>query len=174
MGTRGPAEKRTGRQRRKSTSKVVELQRKRGASAATFPPPENEWLVATKNRWAMFWQSDLAQLVIPETDDVALRRLFELYDERERTNTVVKNEGRLTTGSQGQLVLHPLLKYLAELDKEIRALEDRFGCTPMARLRVGAKFGEVAKSLEDLNRGFDNDDEEEAGEEDPRRKAIDI
>lgn len=42
-----------------------------------------------------------------------------------------------------------------KLDGEIRALEDRFGCSPAARLRLGIRFGQAARTLEDLARGLD-------------------
>lgn len=79
---------------------------------------------------------------------------------------------RLVPGSMGQLTLNPLLKYAESLQKEIRALEDRFGMSPKARMALGIAFGEAARSLSDLNRMLEYDDGDEADEEDPRLAAL--
>lgn len=172
MGARGPVEKRTGRQRR-NPSKVVELAS--GQQSGDIPPPERGWLAPIKNRWAAFWASDLSQLILA-ADEPALRRMFGLMDERDRLWPQITKVGHLVMGSQGQPVLNPLLKRVEACDKEVRALEDRFGCTPGARLRIGAALGEAAKSLEKLNRGWEDEggDEGEGDEPDPRSGAIDV
>jgi P27 family predicted phage terminase small subunit len=138
---------------------------KRRAPAA----PENI-LKATRDLWNEFWGSRLSAIVNPGTDLPALRRLFTLYDERERTYRAVKRE-RLVKGSQGQPVLNPLYRNLGTLDSEIRQLEDRFGLSPISRLRLGITFGEAQRSLEEMNRALDADDDEDPTEEDPRLEA---
>jgi hypothetical protein len=56
--------------------------------------------------WRTFWRHGIAQLVAP-IDVLAIRRLFALYDARERTwRLFLKNP--LTPGSKGQLTMHPL------------------------------------------------------------------
>jgi hypothetical protein len=64
-------------------------------------------------------------------------------------------------------VLNPLLKHVAALDGEIRQLEDRFGLTPLARLRLGVTFGEAHRSLADLNRALIEEVDGDV-EDDPR------
>lgn len=169
MGQRGPTEKRTGRQRRPSTSKVIQLVP--GASNTAAPAASKDWLAVTRDAWLAFWCSDVSKLV-NVAHRPALQRLFDLYDERERAASAAKKK-RIVLGSQGQPVLNPLLKYVADCDKEIRGLEDRFGLTPMAMLRAGATFGEAAKSLEAMNGAFDDDAPQTSPDEDPRRQAID-
>lgn len=73
----------------------------------------------------------------------------------------------MTTGSTGQLALHPLYKHVSTLDEKITALEDRFGLTPLARLKLGAQLGDAAKSLDQLNRALTEDDGEDVP--DPRQ-----
>ena len=73
-------------------------------------------------------------------------------------------------GSQGQPVLNPLGRQLSSSDAESRQLEDRFGLTPMARLRLGVQIGTAARSLDDLNRQLDHDDQDKT--EDPRLQVI--
>jgi P27 family predicted phage terminase small subunit len=122
-------------------------------------------LKKTKERWAAFWKSDYVRTVRDEHLP-ALERLFVLYDESERAMRAVKRK-RMVKGSQGQPVQNPLLKYVESCNKEIRALEDRFGLTPGAMQRLGgaAEFGQ---SLDEMNRELAED-----VDEDPRRlKAV--
>ena len=135
------------------------------------PGPPKDLLKRTRDLWEAFWGSPLAALVDRASDRAALERLFGLYDERERSMRAVKKEGRLVLGSQGQSVLSPLIRYASECEKEIRQLEDRFGLTPMARLKLGVRFGQAAQSLDSLNDSLIHGDDEE--ETDPRLEVID-
>lgn len=63
-------------------------------------------------------------------------------------------------GASGQPVVSPLQKVLVHLDGEIRQLEDRFGLTPLARLRLGIAIGDAARSLDDLNRLMEDSDDD--------------
>jgi hypothetical protein len=62
-------------------------------------------------------------------------------------------------GSQGQYVLNPLYRQMVTLETEIRNLEDRFGLSPMARLKLGVTFGDAARSLADINANLEDDDD---------------
>lgn len=135
---------------------------------AVAPMPPSGVLATTKQAWCVFWRSKLASLVKPDSDLPALERLFSLYDERERCYRAAK-KNRLVQGSQGQMVLNPLYKQMNVLDTEIRNLEDRFGLTPMARLKLGVQFGDTHRSLEEMNRRLDADDETEP---DPRAESL--
>jgi hypothetical protein len=129
------------------------------APASPEPPePPAGLLISTRQAWAGFWASPLAGLVV-DSDLPALRRLFELYDERARSWRGYRRR-RLVEGSQGQPVLSPLFRAAMALEAEIRPLEDRFGVTPAARLKLGIRLGEAARSLEDLVRDLDEDEEE--------------
>lgn len=131
-------------------------------------------LKATKDAWSAFWSTpEIAALVKP-ADHPALGRLFRMYDMRERLERLVLKQP-FVKGSTGQDVINPAAKEIASLDGRITALEDRFGVTPMARLKLGLAFGEAARSLDRLNREFDADDDSDEGEEDPRlAEVIDI
>lgn len=120
-------------------------------NTVTVTPAAPRGLLAVQRAaWSTFWASPLAKVVELATDLPALTRLWTLYDERERCYQGVRRE-RLTLGSQGQPVLNPLYRQLAALDPEIRQLEDRFGLTPMSRLRLGVTFGDAARSLAEIN-----------------------
>jgi P27 family predicted phage terminase small subunit len=114
------------------------------------PPAESGWLARTRCAWVTFWREALSTLTQP-ADGEALRRLFALYDARERTwRLFVKNP--YTRGSKGQQVLNPMGTFALQLDARIERLEQAFGITPKARLQLGVVLGEAKKSLEDLAR----------------------
>lgn len=126
-----------------------------------IPEPPTGMLKQVLDSWAMFWRSPLARLVQIDSDLPSLYRLFTLYDERERCYRAVRKE-RLVMGSQGQMVLNPLYRQMSTNDTEIRNLEDRFGLTPMARLKLGVQMGDAARSLADINAALEDDDDEAA------------
>lgn len=120
--------------------------------------------------WSRYWAAPISRLV-EASDEPAVVRLFRLYDERDRAYRGLRKHGRVAIGSQGQETLHPLAKYVAQCDAEIRALEDRFGLSAKARLQLGITFGEAKKTLDDLNQDLNDDGDEDR---DPRletRKA---
>ncbi len=124
-------------------------------------------LKSTRSQWESFWVSPMASAVNVASDRPALDRLFTLYDERERAYRGYRKQ-RVVVGSMGQPVLNPLGKLLQTYDAEIRQLEDRFGMSPKARLNLGATVASTARSLDDLNRRLEHDDED-----DPRVIVVD-
>ncbi len=127
------------------------------------PKPPRGLLKVTEGAWGEFFRSSVSGLV-EDADMPAVRRLFTLYDERERSYRGFR-ERRFVPGSKGQPVLSPLARHLLSLDAEIRALEAVFGIGPVARLRAGIAFAEAARSLDDLNRSLAD---REDGGDDPR------
>jgi P27 family predicted phage terminase small subunit len=135
--------------------------------------PTHGWLKATREAWGEFWTHPISTIT-EDSDLPALWRMFDLRDERERSRRAIRKAGRLVEGSQGQLVLNPLLRQMQVLDAEIRALEDRFGLSPLARLRLGITFGEFSKTLQAVNAQLEEDedgDDVDAGA-DPRFAAL--
>jgi len=114
------------------------------------PAADGAWREATVERWAAFWGSPLASQV-ESSDEGAFRRLFKLYDEIDRLWEAVDATGRIVEGSQGQPRPNPLFKQVQEFQAEARQLEDRFGLSPMARLRLGITFADAQASLDGLN-----------------------
>jgi P27 family predicted phage terminase small subunit len=165
-----PPDRRQGRGERTSTKRAGAGLVALPGGKVKVPPPPTGLLKATRQAWERFWGSSLASLVVPDTDLLALERLWTLYDERARALGGYRR-GRLVRGSMGQVALNPLAKAIQAFDVEIRALEDRFGLTPMARLRLGVQLGEAAKSLEELNASLDPD-EEPAEDVDPRIRVV--
>ena len=143
MTAKKPAELR----QRRNTNDAGVLPR---AEQPMMPSAEQSWRVGTVERWQEFWMSPLAQQV--ETSDYgSLRRLFGLYDELGRLWDAVEETGRVVVGSQGQPRPNPLFKQVESFQSEARQLEDRFGLSPLARLRLGITFADAAASLDGLN-----------------------
>lgn len=167
MGARGPAPKDPKRRQRRNAQPAAVVVHMDEVRLAKMPELGAGMLASTAQAWQDFWSSGIPGQTVLATDLPALRRLFTLYDERERAYRGYAKE-RLVLGSQGQQVINPLAKVMATADAEIRALEDRFGLSPMARMRLGIAMGEAKKSLEAMNRELEDDDEADGLESDPR------
>lgn len=124
-----------------------------------MPPAPRGLLKLTRQLWSDYWRSALALVVQLGTDMPAVRRLFTLYDERERAYRAYRKE-RLVLGSEGQRVLNPLGRQMCRFDAEIRQLEDRLGLTPRSRLQLGIVYGEAKGSLDEINRSLEIDDQD--------------
>ena len=146
---------------------------RRQAGAVPAPPKVGGKAMSKRVRdwWTSYWESDVAGAVL-DADMPALIRLFELYDVRERLMAVYVVEP-FSTGSTGQLSMHPAAREIASLDGRIVQLESAFGITPDGRLKLGIVMGAAAKSLDDLNRAFNADVGDDEGDEvDPRRLRV--
>lgn len=164
----GPPPKQPGRRQRRNTASMGVVVPGPG-TAPEVPEAAKEWLTTTKTQWVELWKSSIIKAYAP-TDLPAMYRLFTLRDDRERYHRTVRKFPTVM-GSMGQERLNPLMQTISTLDSEIRQLEDRFGLSPSARLRLGITLGEAARSLDDLMRGA-VDDEDPDDEEDPRATAI--
>jgi len=129
-----------------------------------IPPAADEtWLRQFRDAWVNFWRSDLASLVQP-LDEVAARRLYALYDERERAWRAYRKR-RFIAGSQRQPRLNPLGSFALQLDAQIGRVEKAFGIGPRSRAQLGLAIGGLKKTLDDLN---DELHDEPGADEDPR------
>ena len=110
--------------------------------ARQYPMPEPGWLPEVVEAWHEFFSSPLAgPKVFKSTDLPALVRLFKYRDRLVHVMAQFE-EQPTTTGSMGQDVLSPWAQEIHRLEAEIQKLEDRFGLTPLARLRLGVTFEE--------------------------------
>ena len=109
---------------------------------ANYPMPDPGWLPEVAEAWHEFHSSALANpKVFKPTDLPALRRLF-TYRDRLLHATQQFDDDPTVTGSMQQVVLSPWAAEVHRLEAEIQKLEDRFGLTPLARLRLGVSFEE--------------------------------
>lgn len=154
------------RQRRNKRSEVGLVERQ---TDLAVPEPDPEWLPATSAEWASYWQSDVSGLVSKESDLSAVRRLFHYRDEHARALKGYRAE-RLGQGSTGQVKVSPMGQMMAKLEGLILPLEDRYGLSSLARLRLGAELGGATKSLAEMNAALD----ERAGGNDADDNAEDV
>ena len=159
-----PPKKRPGRRQRRNKVDIGLVSPP--VPGRVVPAPDRAWLKGTKERWEAFWGSELSSVAEPDTDTPALRRLFTYYDELDRATRAVRRE-RFVEGSKGQPRLNPAARYVAELEGAVRALEDRFGLTPKARLQLGVEFATAQRSLRKLNADMEVEDGP-----DPRLEAV--
>lgn len=160
-GSRGPVSKPDGRRQRRNKRSPFVI-----AKGMKKPKhPDADLLKETLKKWDAFWASDIAKTMREEHLPM-IQRLFTRYDERERAVRIVRKDGRLTRGSQGQLVLHPLMRMIDTCESAILQLEDRLGISPRSRANAGGGEGQGAGSLDDVNRRLNSDDKEPNGDED--------
>lgn len=126
-------------------------------------------LLSTVAAWDRMWSSDVAGVVDLRSDLETVVRWVSLLDERERAFNAYRR-CRMVEGSTGQAVLSPMWAVVKACDVELRALEDRIGLSPKARLQLGITFAEAGKSLDELNRLMEanGDDDDSAPAADPR------
>ena len=115
-----------------------------------IPVADAVWREQTVERWVQFWSSPLASQV-EVSDEGAFRRLFWIYDELDRLRQAIEETGRVVEGSQGQPRPNPLYKQVESFKAEARQMEDRFGLSPLSRLRLGITFADAQASLDGLN-----------------------
>jgi len=125
------------------------------------PAPPRGLTDEARRIWRDFFRSPLGGAVDYQGDGPALRRWITLVSDRERLwsrfhagedDDSAEPESLTVFGSQGQRVINPLLRLEERLSREIMAYEDRFGMTPLARMRLGIAIGQAAESLDGLRR----------------------
>ena len=130
------------------------------------PPPEmpaplnGKWRLETAALWQAFWTAPIAQVVDRESDMPRLLRWIVYWDEWFRAVRALRRR-RMVEGSMGQPVVNPLSAYIAAVEARIERIEEKFGLTPLDRMRLGISFGEAHRSLADMNADLDDDDEGE-------------
>lgn len=115
------------------------------------PDPDAGWSDATVAEWSAWWGSDVARMIDPDSETPIVRRLFDLLDQAARFEAAGRLEPMIE-GSTGQLVINPLLKHAQGLRDEARRDESVLGRGPKRRLDLGIKFGDAARSLDEINR----------------------
>lgn len=137
MPEKKPTNRRQGRGTRDAGA-VVALPPKQSALLARQVDPS--WPATVQSAWVELWQSPLAGHV-RDTDQPALRRLFDYRAALVRAQVAFDAEPT-SVGSTGQPVLSPWAAEIHRLEGQIQKLEDRFGLTPLSRLRLGVTFEE--------------------------------
>lgn len=114
------------------------------------PLPQQAWTRATVASWREYWASPVSSLVNRQSDLEAVYRMFDYRDELRRAMQAYRAQ-RVSIGSMGQPKPSPYLEIVARMEKMILPLEDRYGLSALARLRLGAQLGDATKSLAEMN-----------------------
>lgn len=146
------------------------------------PEPSAAWLPSVVDEWSGFWADDQLRSLVRESQVPALRRLFDWRDKLHRawaeaeTLRAAVDGDHMVAGSMGQERANPLYELAAkaearalQIEGRIEALEDRFGLTPGAMLKLGVDF-QRQQSLQAQNARIS---EAMAGDADARRSASD-
>lgn len=156
MGSRGPV----ARPDRKGHTEVATLAL--APAPPTPPDPPAGLLAVTRRAWDEYWTSQVARAVEVDADLPTVVRWATNLDEWHRVvRTIRREKRRVVEGSQGQPVLSPLLAYKAQLETALDRLSTELGLTPMARMRLGIKAGELRRlTVDGLNRELDEEPED--------------
>ncbi|NDG19213.1 MAG: hypothetical protein EB117_13195 [Betaproteobacteria bacterium] len=112
------------------------------ASSPAVPAPDPTWRSEVVEAWNDFWCSPLAGPgVMKATDAPALRRLF-AYRSRLLVALEAMDAEPIVLGSTGQPTMSPWAAEVHRLEAAIAKLEQQFGLTPMARLKLGVTYEE--------------------------------
>src|SRR6476620_8452790 len=111
MGRRGPLPKEQGRaqghgRRGPAAAHSTSAQVLRAVPLPEVPEPPEGLLESTLEAWRVYWRSDVAQATTEEGLPT-IRRLFELYDQRDRAMAIVR-QTLVVRGSKDQLRLNPV------------------------------------------------------------------
>lgn len=137
------------------------------------PDADPEWSPATVAEWGAWWRSDVARMIDPESESPIVRRCFDLLDQAAKFEAAGRLEPMIE-GSTGQLVINPLLKHAQGLRDEARRDESVLGRGPKRRLDLGIKFGDAARSLDEINRRLSGNHDGPASTPQDPRQAIEV
>jgi P27 family predicted phage terminase small subunit len=149
----GPLPKPKEKRQRRNKTNVVPMRSLMLDAPVTIPEAPEGLSEKNVKFWRDYWSSELARAADPQTDLQAITRLFTLYDERDKLD-VAYRKAPLMKGSMGQPVVNPVRAVISACDADIIKLEDRFGLSPISRLRLGITIGEAAQSMAALNKSL--------------------
>ncbi len=110
------------------------------------PSPPAGFDAETVALWDTLWRLGVG--VYAEAHVPTIQRYCELTQERRHFRSVIKDEGWVVVGSQGQSVLHPVARQLRDVEGKLMSLEDRLGLSPEASIRLGLATAEVKSKLD--------------------------
>jgi hypothetical protein len=130
------------RRQRGDRTKDIGVVRALPSVAPVVPAPDTTWRAEVVEAWNDFWCSPLAgPNVLRPTDAPALRRLF-VYRSRLLDALDSMDVEPIVSGSTGQPTMSPWAAEIHRLESAVSKLEERFGLTPMARLKLGVTYEE--------------------------------
>lgn len=134
------AKKPADRRHNTKTTTDIGVVRALPAPKLVIPAPEPHWSPAVVEGWNDYWASPMAgPRVLQVSDGPALRRLFDLRNRLVDALAAFDAEP-IVRGSTGQPTMSPWAAEVHRLEAAVSKLEDKFGLTPMARLKLGVTF----------------------------------
>jgi P27 family predicted phage terminase small subunit len=149
----------------KATLSIVPGER----SPLYFDPPKPVGAEAAK-QWADYWEDSVSMLITP-ADKALLIRWIENVD---RYFTIMRaaDQNPIARGSTHNDVANPLYSLGTKLEAEITKAEAQLGIGPKNRAALGIAVLSEKRSLQDLNRDYEPEDDSGGDDEDPRLKII--
>jgi P27 family predicted phage terminase small subunit len=111
-------------------------------------PDGTGWHPIAKQRWREMWASDVAGSWERNADMGRLARYIIDFDRWLKLSQLMVGR-ELVRGSRGQVRPNPLFNVLASLEGDLKAAEEKFGLTPLDRMRLGIEIGGAAAGLRD-------------------------
>ena len=137
-----PAQRKPAERRQRTNTADVGVVRVLPSPVLMVPKPEPHWVPAVVESWNDLWSSPFAgPQVTKPTDAPALRRLFDMRNRLLSALDAFDAEP-ITVGSTGQPTMSPWAQEVHRLEGVVSKLEDKFGLTPLARLKLGVTFEE--------------------------------
>lgn len=115
--------------------------------AVTWPEGK-DWHPLARSRWGEMWESDVATSWERRADSGRLGRYIFNFDRWLKLSELMVGR-EVVKGSRGQVRANPLFGVLASLEGDLKATEEKFGLTPMDRMRLGIEIGGAAAGLRD-------------------------
>lgn len=131
------------------------------------PEPPPKLLAWTRSRWDAFWDSEVSHAT-GEADVWAVEVFFTALDDWRRCVNAARKTPFIE-GSQGQPRINPMADRADRLMSKLPALAAEIGASPLARSKLAIDMGNAAKTIEDLTREAQIDDDPA---DDPRRAAL--
>ena len=122
--------------------KVVQL---KPHAPIDIPDAPKGFNALARTLWNEIWEAGRTAYQI--TDAHIIERYVSLLVRRRELLDLIELEGWLSVGSTGQSVIHPAAKLLQDIETKLVPLEDRLGCNPESRLRLGISAVESQSKL---------------------------
>lgn len=108
-------------------------------------------LKPSRELWDLYFESDVARAFDPQGDSGLLYRWIRYVDEWHRMMDTLRKTDRVVPGTQGNMVLNPLVAYIDKLERSISKAEKELGMTPLSRASLALEGGEAGLTLQKLN-----------------------
>lgn len=117
------------------------------------PDPPHGLEARGSKEWVSIWESG-SRWLAPTADYHWVEMICRAYDEIEAFRAKIAVDGLLSTGSQGQVVAHPLIGEVRRAEASIQKCLSILGFSPTDRARLGlAEVKVQSKLLDMMNKG---------------------